>query len=304
MFTLAHMSDIHLGPLPKVRKRDLISKRITGYINWQRSRGKAMGGGWLKALVEDMQAREPDHIAVTGDLVNLALAAEVQAARGWLETVGPPDRVSVVPGNHDAYVPGALARVRDAWAPYMAGDRHPDTDRPSFPYLRRRGSSGAQVAIIGVNSGRATAPFMSTGSYRSEQDNEAQALLKATRDAFRVVLIHHPPFEDATNYSKRLIGSRRFRKALLRQGADLVLHGHTHIESIEAIEGPGRDIPVIGVPSASTAPDTGGSKPPGRYNLFEIDGEPDSWICRMRQFGYEPGGSQVVELATTHELHS
>ena len=62
-----------------------------------------------------MHAAEPDHIAVTGDLVNLALDDEVEAARGWLETVGPPDLVSVVPGNHDAYVPGALARVRKAW---------------------------------------------------------------------------------------------------------------------------------------------------------------------------------------------
>ena len=58
----------------------------------------------LDALVADMQAQRPDHIAVTGDLVNLALEAEFTPAQAWLESVGTPQRVTVVPGNHDAYV--------------------------------------------------------------------------------------------------------------------------------------------------------------------------------------------------------
>ena len=58
----------------------------------------------LDALVEDLQAQRPDHIAVTGDLVNISLVAEFAPARAWLESVGTPDHVTVVPGNHDAYV--------------------------------------------------------------------------------------------------------------------------------------------------------------------------------------------------------
>ena len=56
----------------------------------------------LDALVSDMQAQQPDHVAVTGDLVNLALDAEFNPARQWLEGVGDPADVTVVPGNHDA----------------------------------------------------------------------------------------------------------------------------------------------------------------------------------------------------------
>ena len=37
MFTLAHLSDPHLAPLPAPRWSELIGKRVTGYINWQRS---------------------------------------------------------------------------------------------------------------------------------------------------------------------------------------------------------------------------------------------------------------------------
>ena len=296
MFRLAHISDIHLGPLPKVRKRDLVSKRITGYINWQRNRGKQMGGDWLRGLLDHIHANEPHHVAVTGDLVNLALDAEVEAARGWLETVGAPDGVSVVPGNHDAYVPGALGRVRRAWGPYMMGDRDRG-DLPTFPFLRRRGP----VALIGVNSGRATAPFMSTGSYRSQQDHETRALLKSTRDLFRIVLIHHPPFKDATDYSKRLIGASRFRNAIRECGADLVLHGHTHIVSHESVEGPDGPVPVVGVPSASAGPDAKSSKPGARYNLFTVCGEPGAWSCRHEEFGYAVG-TEGVHLLGERDL--
>ena len=38
MFTLAHLSDIHLAPLPDPRWQELIGKRLTGYINWRRKR--------------------------------------------------------------------------------------------------------------------------------------------------------------------------------------------------------------------------------------------------------------------------
>ena len=294
MFKLAHISDIHLGPMPKVRKRDLVSKRITGYINWQRNRGKTMGGDYLSGLVAHMHAAEPDHIAVTGDLVNLALDAEVQAARGWLETVGPPDLVSVVPGNHDAYVPGALARVRDAWAPYMAGDRTRAGRTVRFPYVRRRGD----VALIGVNSGRATAPFMSTGSLRSAQGHALEAVLGETEGMFRVVMIHHPVSPNATDYSKRLIGSTRFRRIVRDAGAELVLHGHTHLPTQNEIEGAdGVRVPVIGVSSASAAPEHGKKKPGARYNLFEIDGAPGEWSLRQEEFGYLPDGVGVEKIA-------
>jgi 3',5'-cyclic AMP phosphodiesterase CpdA len=64
----------------------------------------------------------PDHIAVTGDLVNIALAAEFAPAAAWLHRLGPPHDVTLVPGNHDAY---ARATVREAlaqWGAYMRGD--------------------------------------------------------------------------------------------------------------------------------------------------------------------------------------
>ena len=76
----------------------------------------------IDTIVADIKANAPDHLAITGDLVNLALDGEIEMAKHWLETLGPPHDVSVVPGNHDAYVPGAFDKVCRAWAPWMSGE--------------------------------------------------------------------------------------------------------------------------------------------------------------------------------------
>ena len=132
-FTLAHLSDPHLPPLPRPRLRDLAGKRALGYLNWTRNRHKFHRRDVLDALVSDMQAQAPDHIAVTGDLVNLALEAEFAPALAWLESVGTPDRVTVVPGNHDAYVRATRHRFAEAWERLSARATTRPMAAPRFP---------------------------------------------------------------------------------------------------------------------------------------------------------------------------
>src|SRR5580698_1076354 len=115
-FTLAHLSDPHLPPLPKVRLAELAGKRALGYLNWTRNRHKYHRRDVLDALVADLKAQRPDHIAVTGDLVNLAPEA------AWLESGGAPQQVTVIPGNHDAYVRATKHRFAGIFADYLRGD--------------------------------------------------------------------------------------------------------------------------------------------------------------------------------------
>src|SRR6266436_4465831 len=75
-FVLAHLSDPHLGPLPQPGVRELASKRLFGYINWRRSRRRLHRRDALDAVTRDLLGRQPDHVAITGDLVNIALPAE------------------------------------------------------------------------------------------------------------------------------------------------------------------------------------------------------------------------------------
>src|SRR5690606_21982673 len=113
-------------------------------VNWQRNRRHLMQDGALATIVADLQTHAPDHLAVTGDLVNLALDAELELACQWLGTLGPATDVSVVPGNHDAYVPGAFDKVCRSWSAWLTGDSLGLPGRHSFPYLRVRG----KVALI------------------------------------------------------------------------------------------------------------------------------------------------------------
>src|SRR6185437_15125202 len=121
-FTLAHLSDPHLPPLPTARLGDLAGKRALGYLSWTRNRHKFHRRDVLDALLADVQTQAPDQIAVTGDFVNLALAAEFEPARAWLESVGSPERVAIVPGNHDAYVRITRHRFNETFEEYLRGD--------------------------------------------------------------------------------------------------------------------------------------------------------------------------------------
>ncbi|EFO31711.1 metallophosphoesterase [Roseibium sp. TrichSKD4] len=295
MLKLAHLSDPHLGPLPNPKLIQLFSKRILGYLNWWQHRSKNMGGNHLEQLVADMQDQTPDHVAITGDLVNIALPLEIIGARTWLEGVGSPEHVTVVPGNHDAYVPGALKKARDAWLPYMSADNGLAADHPdeaSFPFVRRR----KNIALVGVSTARATGPWFATGRVGSKQSRALRDTLKELGDEglFRVVMIHHPPFPKATNWHKRLSDASRVRAMIKRVGAELVLHGHTHIDSFKEIEGPNGPVPVIGVPSATSAP--GGKKPAARYNIFEIDGSARNWNVQMTERGFTGSDSQIEKI--------
>ena len=88
--TLAHVSDVHLSPMPGVALRHLNVKRGLGYLNWQRQRRRTHTRPTLDLVIADLLAHKPDHIAVTGDLINLGLPAEYEAATAWLHEVGTP----------------------------------------------------------------------------------------------------------------------------------------------------------------------------------------------------------------------
>ncbi|MBN9236704.1 MULTISPECIES: metallophosphoesterase family protein [Phyllobacteriaceae] len=294
MYRLAHISDAHLGPLPGVTYRDLASKRVLGYVNWQRNRRRTMHDAIIDTLVTDIKASDVDHIAVTGDLVNLALDGEIEMARLWLETLGAPHDVSVVPGNHDAYVPGAFDKACRAWAPWMCGDgANHAVDRHSFPYLRVRG----EIALIGVSTARATAPFMANGFFEEQQGARLARLLEETgrRDLCRVILIHHPPVRGALAQHKRLFGIKRFQAIVREHGADLVLHGHSHDPTLYWI-GRVHKVPVVGVAAAGQG--LGGRHPAAQYNLLDIGRVDSGWRIKLSRRGLTGPALTPAELLT------
>lgn len=271
-FTLAHLSDPHLPPLPAPRLADLASKRALGYLNWTRNRHKFHRRDVLDTLASDLQTQTPDHVAVTGDFVNLALEAEFAPARTWLESVGTPDRVTIIPGNHDAYVRATQHRFAETFANYLRGD---DASNGTFPFVRRRGP----LALIGVSSAVPTPPLMATGWLGQSQLDALDHVLAqlSTGQVFRVLLIHHPL--RSKSRAKRLTDLPQLLALLKRHGVELVLHGHDHVHSTMWFDGPNGSIPAIGVPSASAL--AHGHYPAAAYNLFSIERDGDAWRCEQ-----------------------
>lgn len=289
MITLAHLSDIHLAPMPPVRVRDLMNKRITGYLNWKIRREREMSGDGLVKLVHHMREQNPDFTAVTGDLVNIGLEAEINTAHNWLETLGSPERVCVSPGNHDAYVRGQLARVMDRWGDYIRGET---VSAAPFPFVRRVGD----VAIVSCSSAVPTPPWVAIGKFERDQADRLARCLQLLGDGgyFRVVLIHHPPNQEQAHPRLGLYGAKLFREVVAQHGAELVLHGHTHQSSIYAIPGPSGDVPVVGVAAAGAAQGESRGHDPARYNLFSIQRLGKAWQCTLREFGFQRLSTDIV----------
>jgi len=289
MSTIAHISDIHLAPLPKVKARELFNKRITGYLNWQLKRNHQMCPDAAKKLADHLAAQRADINVVTGDLVNLSLPKEVEAAAKWLKRLGSSQRVCMVPGNHDAYLHSSLNLARKAYGSYASGET---LDKSPYPFVRRVN----EVAIIGCSSAIATPPFIAAGNFDKQQGERLAKCLQILGDAglFRIVAIHHPPAKQFMRpFRKALYGAKLFRDIIAEHGAEMVLHGHTHKSSIHMIEGQDSKVPVIGVAAASTCPSS--QESPARYNLFHIEKLHTGWSCTMREFGYQRVGESIVQ---------
>jgi 3',5'-cyclic AMP phosphodiesterase CpdA len=293
--TLAHISDLHIGPLPRPGLRHLAGKRATGFLSWRLRRHKIHRPEVLDILARDIAAQKPDHVAVTGDLVNIALPLEFQQARRFLERLGSAEHVTVIPGNHDAYVPLPWAQSLGLWEAFMtgthaaaseneaaSGERAPRSVR-DFPFLRRRDG----IAIIALSTALPTRPFSAAGELGPEQLEQLDQMLAklGQEGAFRVVLIHHPPFSGGAYRRKSLRDSGPLAEVIARRGAELVLHGHMHVSSLGRLKGPLGPVPVIGVPSASAvASGAANHKDPSRYHLYSIT-QPE-----------EPGGPWKLDL--------
>ena len=281
MFTLAHLSDIHLSPMPHAKRRHLLGKRILGYVNWHRGRKYVHRREFLDLLTRDLIERHPDHIAVTGDLVNLGLPEEFLRAADWLHHLGPPARVTAIPGNHDAYVRLHPDKSTRHWQPYMesneAGEALFPTPPTGFPFVRRFDDIG----IVALSSAIPTMAFVAAGRIgKTQRAHLASALDTLGREGlFRVVLIHHPPLPGQASWARGLRDAKKVTDILKEHGAELVLHGHRHEQTVRTLDTATGKAIVVGVPSASEAVE--GRTPAARYNEYAIERVGGGWRVEM-----------------------
>jgi 3',5'-cyclic AMP phosphodiesterase CpdA len=134
-------------------------------------------------------------------------------------------------------------------------------------------------------------PFIAAGKVGSPQRELIGAALDTLKQEglFRVVLIHHPPLRVQAGWHRGLRDSGKFKQILQRHGAELILHGHNHEQTV--LEFPTATGPaiIVGVPSASEAVE--GRVPAARYNQYRIAKTGGDW--RVEMIGRSVAGPPV-----------
>lgn len=268
---LAHLSDLHVRGDEPVPLSRLVGKRATGYLNLRYRRGSTHKKWAVQALARELRGLGVDHVAITGDLSNLALEDEFAAVARLLreDLALPASEVSIVPGNHDLYTRGAARsrRFSHYFAPYLTSDLPAAIDHPAgpFPFVRLRG----EVALVGLASAIPSPPLCAYGRLGVAQRSALRRLLldPAVRERFVVALIHHPPYNPPSplkTLRNGLHDADELRSSF--PGPALVLHGHLHER---VVQGDAGAVLSCGATSASLLD----KRPDQRagFNLYEID---------------------------------
>jgi 3',5'-cyclic AMP phosphodiesterase CpdA len=288
LFRLAHFSDPHLGPMPLGDVfRDFALKRLVGAGSWHFRRRGQHDAAIADTLRKDILAQAPDHVACTGDLINIASYREFPRALNWLNGFGDGDFVSLCPGNHDAYVKIDAARGLDLFSAYMTGGRD-----GAFPYLRLK----RNVAIIGLNSALPRGIGKASGVLGDRQLNTLATMLEdmGARGFCRVVLIHHPPLAGLAPPRKALQDATALTDVLKSKGVELVLHGHNHEAMHNEFAVMKGTAHVFGVPSASMR--RGQKHGAAAWNLYAISRSKGAWQIEVQTRELAHGGG-FAEIA-------
>jgi len=230
MTQVAHLSDLHLLEDDHQVRRGTARRRLA-YISLGRAYEPRARRQRAAGALASSKRSGADHLVLTGDLTEdgveaqFVILAELLDASGWA-----PHRVTLIPGNHDAYAGG------DAWALALAG--------PLAAY-RTTSALGTPVRLPGLtilplSTSRAQHYTRSSGSF---QEGALAGAALAAAESHRagealVLAMHHPPRRNPLLPLQWIDGFRDHAAvtALLSAHDHVhVLHGHTHAATDHAV---------------------------------------------------------------------
>jgi 3',5'-cyclic AMP phosphodiesterase CpdA len=284
---LVHLTDPHLTVPGGSAVRSV--KRLSGYLSWRRRRQFVHRRDLLDQITRAGHDEQPDRILLTGDLAQIGLRREIAGARLWLQQLGPPARVQLVPGNHDIYARDSWEAAAVHWRDYLNPDHPGEADFfATFPRVVEQRANGVLLRSIGLWSAVPTAPFLARGRLGSDQRRRLAAC-EPQPQAFTCVLLHHPPLPGMIRWRKALADADETGTVLEELQPQLILHGHTHRNAVQLIN---QTTIVAGTASASAQ-----AEDPARqaaYRMFDIDQEGDYWRVEMRLKGIDPRSGKCV----------
>ena len=261
----------------------------------------------------------PDLVALTGDVTRQGDPAGYPLAARWLRDellpaagVGP-DRLLVVPGNHDLTRAGrgelvqalegrlragpedlvgrtlgqadAVAALRARYASYLAwlgdlGVAHPAD--PSWTW--RTEIRGVSVRLAGLDTAWLHTDQAATGRLVLGK-RALDAALAVRRDADHVVALAHHPLEWLTDWDQAAV------QGAFERRADLLLRGHLHDVRHRRVASPHDDVLELAAGACYA-----GSDHPNSFQLVEL-GPQQTRVC---VFAWRPERDAWVPDRTRH----
>jgi 3',5'-cyclic AMP phosphodiesterase CpdA len=242
---ILHLSDIHYGhhqfdPPATTSGSDASS---AGYRSL------------IESLVESLPGAKLDAVVISGDITQQARADEFKPAARLLAElstlVGGPERIFLVPGNHDIVY--AESEIQPRWTPFcdfynnffqlpenLRANRRfiPSTDPDQLTQVIDR-SDALGLVVVEVNS----STFVHKGSndeHRGQVTTEALdriddalASISGLDKCIRLAVIHHHPillpvFAEPGRQYDAVVNSGYLLRVLRRHGFQAILHGHKH----------------------------------------------------------------------------
>ncbi|MBS2031976.1 MAG: metallophosphoesterase [Deltaproteobacteria bacterium] len=301
---IAHVSDLHvLSKFGDEWRRALFNKRITGYVNVLMHRGRVYRRDYLRAVLAEA-ARQAEHVVVTGDITNLSHESEYAEARKILSELGARVEVTVVPGNHDIYLPEIAQHQRFShhFEPFLKSDLPEaavEVAAGRFPVVKLRGS----VALIGLSTAVPRPPFVSAGRLGKAQLAALKSVLSRPEVATRtpVVLLHHDPLDTPVRFEQLrsgLVDAGALRSELSHLRRGLILFGHLHVRRHSRLETGAGALDVVCASGASL--DHRDPRVAAGFNLYDIAddgavGDLEAWVLdpeteRFSRGPIPPGG--------------
>ena len=307
-YRFAHFTDIHLPIREKPATNTLLNKRALGYLSWRRKRAERHQQWASEALVNDAKSQSCNLALITGDIVNIALPAEFQDARNWLDAQFGDMHVVYTPSNHDTYTHAKWDNTLGMLAPYMQGTRtdgepsRAPTDFSDFPFCVQP-ENAPNFTVIAANSSPTTAPGLATGALGADQRAKLKTMINAQcrENSLNILMLHHPITPGVVSKRKELTDRTHLCADLADSHIDLVLHGHAHIQHFDSIKTAREKTTVIGGASASH-PFGHGKYRPARYNLFDVEpNKGGGWSIKMTIRELDPHTKDIFSVET-HKL--
>jgi 3',5'-cyclic AMP phosphodiesterase CpdA len=222
MARIAHLSDLHLVE-PAVRLRSGRDWVRVHYLSLKRSLDYVSRRARAESALAAAREEGFDHLVITGDLTEDGSPAQYEVLAEVLAHCGvDPRRITLCPGNHDAY--------GIAWAEALEGPLAP------WAPTSRGGVWLDGVVIVPISSAIPQHFMRSSGRVERDALDHAQSI--AAGEAGRAVLLaqHHPPFAVLHQWVHGLLNHQEVRGLLERAPNVSVLHGHIHRRKERGLE--------------------------------------------------------------------